>query len=120
MDDPDQFMNRYIAGASANYGRFSDPAARRPVLPAGPGARPGERKKLVIEMQKRVLEQAYYMPGLWWTRRVVHLAKVKNYVAPPSHYTNQKLEDVWLSRTELGARTRSRRSRDPSTVQPPT
>jgi hypothetical protein len=51
----------------------------------------------VIELQKRVLEQAYYMPGLWWTRRVVHLSKVKNYVAPPSHYTNQKLQDVWLS-----------------------
>ena len=51
----------------------------------------------MIEIQKRVLEQAYYMPGLWWTRRVVHLAKVKNYVAPPSHYTNQKLQDVWLS-----------------------
>jgi len=37
------------------------------------------------------------MPGLWWTRNVVHWAKVKNYVAPPSHYTNQKLQDVWLS-----------------------
>ena len=58
---------------------------------------PAERKKLVHELQGRVLDQAYYMPGLWWTRRVVHLAKVKNYVAPPSHYTNQKLQDVWLS-----------------------
>jgi peptide/nickel transport system substrate-binding protein len=37
------------------------------------------------------------MPGLWWTRNVVHWAKVKNYVAPPSHYTNQKLQDVWLA-----------------------
>jgi peptide/nickel transport system substrate-binding protein len=58
---------------------------------------PAERKKLLVELQKRVLEQAYYMPGLWWTRNVVHWAKVKNYVAPPSHYTNQKLQDVWLS-----------------------
>jgi len=57
---------------------------------------PAERKKLVHEMQRRVLDQAYYAPGLWWTRRVVHLSKVKNYVAPPSHYTNQKLQDVWL------------------------
>jgi hypothetical protein len=22
---------------------------------------------------------------------------VKNYVAPPNHYSNQKLQDVWLS-----------------------
>ena len=56
-----------------------------------------ERKKLIVEMQKRVLDQAYYMPGLWWTRNVVHWTKVKNYVAPPSHYTNQKLQDVWLA-----------------------
>src|SRR6266508_6987980 len=97
MDDPDQFLNRYVTGASANYGRFSDPALDDLFSRQARAIDPAERKKLVIEIQKRVLEQVYYMPGLWWTRRVVHLAKVKNYVAPPSHYTNQKLEDVWLS-----------------------
>jgi len=97
MDDPDQFMNRYVTGASSNYGRFSDPALDDLFSRQARTIDRAERKKLVIEMQKRVLEQAYYMPGLWWTRRVVHHAKVKNYVAPPSHYTNQKLQDVWLS-----------------------
>src|SRR3989442_1241330 len=53
--------------------------------------------ELVDELEKIVLGNAYYMPGLWWTRNVVHWAKVKNYVAPPSHYTNQKLQDVWLA-----------------------
>ena len=38
-----------------------------------------ERRKLVIEFQK------------------IDWAKVKNWVAPPSHFTNQKLQDVWLS-----------------------
>jgi peptide/nickel transport system substrate-binding protein len=97
MDDPDQFLNRYTTGAPANYGRFSDPAIDDLFSRQARATDPTERKKLVIELQKRVLEQAYYMPGLWWTRRVVHWAKVKNYVAPPSHYTNQKLQDVWLS-----------------------
>jgi peptide/nickel transport system substrate-binding protein len=97
MDDPDQFLNRYTTGASANYGRFSDPVLDDLFSRQARAIEPSERKKLVIEMQKRVLEQAYYMPGLWWTRRVVHLAKVKNFIAPPSHYTNQKLQDVWLS-----------------------
>jgi peptide/nickel transport system substrate-binding protein len=96
-DDPDQFMNRYTTGASSNYGRVSDPVLDDLFSRQARTLDHNERKKLVIEMQKRVLEQAYYMPGLWWTRRVVHWAKVKNYVAPPSHYTNQKLEDVWLS-----------------------
>ena len=48
-------------------------------------------------IQKIVLENAYHMPGLWWSRNVVHWAKVKNWVAPPSHFTNQKLQDVWLA-----------------------
>jgi ABC-type transport system substrate-binding protein len=94
MDDPDQFLNRFTTGAPQNYGRFSDPSSTT-VLPRL--TRPAERKKLVMQLQQRVIENVYYMPGLWWTRNVVHWAKVKNYVAPPSHYTNQKLQDVWLS-----------------------
>jgi peptide/nickel transport system substrate-binding protein len=97
MDDPDQFLNRYSTGASANYGRFSDPVLDDLFSRQARALDPAERRKLVIDLQKRVLDQAYYMPGLWWTRRVVHLSKVKNYVAPPSHYTNQKLQDVWLT-----------------------
>jgi peptide/nickel transport system substrate-binding protein len=58
---------------------------------------PAERKRLVNEVEKIVLENAYHLPGLWWRRAVVHWAKVKNYVAPPNHYSNQKLQDVWLA-----------------------
>jgi peptide/nickel transport system substrate-binding protein len=97
MDDPDQFLNRYTTGAPQNYGRFSDPAIDDLFSRQARTLDPAERKKLVNELQKIVLENAYYMPGLWWTRNVVHWAKVKNYVAPPSHYTNQKLQDVWLA-----------------------
>jgi peptide/nickel transport system substrate-binding protein len=97
MDDPDQFLNRYTTGAPQNYARFSDPAIDDLFSRQARTLDPAERKKLVIQLQKIVLENAYYMPGLWWTRNVVHLAKVKNYVAPPSHYTNQKLQDVWLA-----------------------
>jgi hypothetical protein len=61
---------------------------------------PPERRKIVLELQKRVLEQVYNMLGLWWTRRVVHLANVKNYVAPPSHYTNQNSGTSGYRRTE--------------------
>src|SRR6266852_2914307 len=97
MDDPDQFLNRYVTGAPQNYGRFSDPVIDDLFSRQARAIDPAERKKLVLELQKRLLENAYYMPGLWWTRNVVHWAKVRNYVAPPSHYTNQKLQDVWLA-----------------------
>jgi peptide/nickel transport system substrate-binding protein len=97
MDDPDQFLNRYTTGAPQNYGRFSDPAVDDLFSRQARALDPAERKKLVIQLQQRVIENAYYMPGLWWTRNVIHWTKVKNYVAPPSHYTNQKLQDVWLA-----------------------
>jgi hypothetical protein len=58
---------------------------------------PAERKRLIGELEKVVLENAYHIPGLWWARSVVHWAGVKNYVAPPNHYSNQKLQDVWLA-----------------------
>ncbi|MBI2161815.1 MAG: ABC transporter substrate-binding protein [Candidatus Rokubacteria bacterium] len=97
MDDPDVMLRRYVFGDPGNWGRFNDPALEDLFARQARSLDPAERKKLVFEMQRRVLENAYYLPGLWWTRRVVHWAKVKNYVAPPNHYSNQKLQDVWLS-----------------------
>ena len=97
MDDPDQFLGRYVTGSTQNWGRYSDPRLDDLFSRQARTLEPAERQKLVNELQKVVLENAYYMPGLWWMRNVVHWAKVKNYVAQPSHYTNQKLQDVWLS-----------------------
>jgi peptide/nickel transport system substrate-binding protein len=97
MDDPDQTLERFVTGSPQNWGRFSDPVVDDLFARQARTMEPAERKKLVVDIQKRVLENAYYLPGLWWTRRVVHWAKVKNYIAPPNHYSNQKLQDVWLS-----------------------
>jgi peptide/nickel transport system substrate-binding protein len=96
-DDPDQFLGRYATGSTQNWGRFTDPRIDDLFSRQARSLDPAERKKLCNEIEKLVLENAYYMPGLWWTRNVVHLTKVKNYVAPPSHYTNQRLQDVWLA-----------------------
>ncbi len=97
MDDPDQFLGRYITGSTQNWGRYSDPVLDDLFSRQARALDPHERHRLINELQRRVLENAYYIPGLWWMRNLVQLAKVKNYVAPPNHYTNQKLQDVWLS-----------------------
>ena len=96
-DDPDIFLRRYTTGDPQNWGRFSSPAIDDLYSRQARALDPAERKKLIAQLQTLVLENAYYLPGLWWTRNVVHWAKVKNYVAPPNHYANQKLQDVWLS-----------------------
>jgi peptide/nickel transport system substrate-binding protein len=98
MDDPDLLLGaRFVTGAPQNWGRFSNPAIDDLFARQSRALDANERKKMVHQLQKMVMENAYYIPGLWWTRNVVHWAKVKNYVAPPSHYTNQKLQDVWLA-----------------------
>jgi len=97
IDDPDVLLNPAVTGSPQNWGRFSNPAIDDLYSRQARTLDPAERRKLVIELQKIVLENAYYMPGLWWMRNVVHWAKVKNYVAQPSQFTNQKLQDVWLS-----------------------
>jgi len=97
MDDPDQFLARYTTGDSNNWGRFSDPRIDDLFARQASALDPAERKKLINEIERIVLGHVYYIPGIWWARSVVHWAKVKNYVAPPNHYSNQKLQDVWLS-----------------------
>ena len=97
MDDPDLFLERYTTKDSNNWGRFSDPGIDDLFARQTRVLDPSERKRLVNEIEKIVLENAYYISGLWWARSVVHWAKVKNYVAPPNHYSNQKLQDVWLA-----------------------
>jgi peptide/nickel transport system substrate-binding protein len=96
-DDADVFLRRYTTGDPQNWGRFSDPVVDDLFSRQSRALDSAERRKAIVQLQKTVLEHAYYMPGLWWTRNVVHWTKVKNYVAPPNHYANQKLQDVWLS-----------------------
>jgi peptide/nickel transport system substrate-binding protein len=97
MDDPDLFLERYTTGDTNNWGRFSDPRIDDLFARQTRALDPAERRRLVNELEKIVLANAYHIPGLWWARSVVHWAKVKNYVAPPNHYSNQKLQDVWLA-----------------------
>ena len=97
IDDPDQLLNPFVTGSPQNWGRFANPGIDDLYARQARGLDPAERRKLVIELQKIVLQNVYYIPGLWWTRNVVHWSKVKNYVTPPNHYANQKLQDVWLS-----------------------
>jgi peptide/nickel transport system substrate-binding protein len=97
MDDPDLYVNAFVTGDTENWGRMSDPRLDDLFKRQTQALDPAERKKLVNEMERIAVENAYFIPGLWWTRNMVHWAKVKNYVAPPNYYSNQKLQDVWLA-----------------------
>jgi peptide/nickel transport system substrate-binding protein len=55
-----------------------------------------ERTKLVREMERYSLVQAYNVPLLWWQRIIVNNKKIQGWHMTPSHYLWQDLSTVWL------------------------
>jgi peptide/nickel transport system substrate-binding protein len=55
-----------------------------------------ERTKIVNEMERYSLTQAYSVPLLWWQRIIVNHKKIKGWHMTPSHYLWQDLSEVWL------------------------
>ncbi|HVY00125.1 MAG TPA: ABC transporter substrate-binding protein [Pseudorhodoplanes sp.] len=58
---------------------------------------PVKRKALVQAFEKRVFEQAYQQPILWWHRIVLTHKKVMGWKMSPSHNLGQDLAEVWLN-----------------------
>ncbi|MGH7389670.1 MAG: ABC transporter substrate-binding protein [Candidatus Rokuibacteriota bacterium] len=98
MDEPDLTLVDFISTSPAtNWSQVADPQLDDLYGRQTRALDKAERKKLVNEFEKIVLDKAYFAPGLWWVRSIVHWSKMKNWVAAPSHYSNQKLQDVWLA-----------------------
>jgi len=55
-----------------------------------------ERTKIVREMDRYALTQAYNVPLMWWQRIIVNHKKIKGWYMTPSHYLWQDLSTVWL------------------------
>ncbi|MBI4611553.1 MAG: ABC transporter substrate-binding protein [Candidatus Rokubacteria bacterium] len=98
MDEPDLTLADFISGSPlTNWSQIADPQLDDLYERESRTLDPAERKKLVNQFERLVFEKAYFAHGLWWVRSIVHWSKVKNWVAAPSHYSNQKLQDVWLA-----------------------
>jgi peptide/nickel transport system substrate-binding protein len=98
--DPTELFRRFTTGDSANYSRFSEPEAD--VLFEKQKVELDEKKRIqyVKDFQRKILEKAHWLPGLWWTRIEVRSSLIKNYEPQHSHWMNRRLEDVWLAQKE--------------------
>jgi peptide/nickel transport system substrate-binding protein len=98
-DEPDLQLFKYISSdkSPANYARYKDPVLDDLYLKQSRATNAAERRRVVREFEKRVLEQAYQFPTIWWQRIVPHHAKVKGWKVSSSHYLAQDLRDVWIS-----------------------
>ncbi len=96
--DPDQIMNKFVTGASANYGRFSDAEVDKLYKQQQVELDPQKRIALVKKMQKIIIGKGYFLPGLFWTRIEVRSARIRNYEPHHSHHMNRRFEDTWLAK----------------------
>lgn len=58
---------------------------------------PAKRKALIQAFEKRLFEQAYQQPLLWWHRIVPSHKVVMGWKMSPSHNLGADLADVWLN-----------------------
>jgi peptide/nickel transport system substrate-binding protein len=56
-----------------------------------------KRKMLIRAFEKRLFEQAYQQPLLWWHRIVLTHKEVMGWQMSPSHNLGQDLSGVWLN-----------------------
>jgi hypothetical protein len=87
---------RYVTGIPQNWGRFSEPAIDDLFSRQARTLDPAERRGWSSSSRRSCWTRVPHARSLVVAQRRA-LAKVKNWVAPPSHFTNQKLQDVWLS-----------------------
>ena len=97
VGDPDELLDKFITGASENWGRFSDPVVDKLYEQQSQEMDEQKRIELVQQIDRRVLEKVWRIQGLWTTRLEVRAAKIRNYKPMPSHWSNRRFEDVWLA-----------------------
>jgi peptide/nickel transport system substrate-binding protein len=97
VGDPDELLVKFTTGSSDNWGRFSEPVADKLFVQQKTELDEQKRIELNKELQKVILQKAWWIPGLWWTRIEVRSARIRNYEPQPSHWMNRRLEDVWLA-----------------------
>jgi peptide/nickel transport system substrate-binding protein len=95
--DPDELLVKFTSGAFANYGRFSDPVIDKLFAQQKVELDEQKRIQLAKDLQKQLINKAWWLPGLWWSRAEVRSARIRNYAPHPNHWMNRRLEDVWLA-----------------------
>jgi len=100
IEEPDFELAKFVSTdrSPQNYARYKDPVLDRLYEAQSRTRDPEERRRLIAQFERRVLdEEAHYIPTLWWHRIVVHSAAMKGWKVTPSHFMNQDLRDVWLA-----------------------
>lgn len=98
VDDPAMELMKYISAdrSSINTARYIDRELDALYDRIDGSTDPAARTALTRAFERRLYDQSYMMPVLWYHRTVVTASRLKGWRITPSHLLNQDLADVWL------------------------
>jgi peptide/nickel transport system substrate-binding protein len=95
--DPDSvFSEFFTCQAARNYSTLCLPEVEELFRQQSQALNPQERKKLVREMDRRILHGHGSLLLHWGNYLTAQWPRVHNWLQHPSLYTNQRMQDVWL------------------------
>ena len=99
MDDSSLGLAKYLSVSRApeNRSRSNDPELDSLYDQHMRERDPEKRKAMIRAFEKRLFEQAYQQPLLWWHRIVPSHKVVMGWKMSPSHNLGADLSDVWLN-----------------------
>lgn len=99
MDDPSLALAKYLSADKSPDNRSGsiDPELDALYEKQMRETDLGKRKAIIQAFEKRLFEQAYQQPLLWWYRIVPTHKTVMGWRMSPSHNLGQDLADVWLN-----------------------
>jgi len=98
MDDPTAQFSKFLTKKTSpsGYSGHTDSKIDEMYAKQRETMDVAERTKIVREMERYALTQAYSVPILWWQRIIVYNKKIQGWYMTPSHYLWQDLSTVWL------------------------
>jgi peptide/nickel transport system substrate-binding protein len=98
VDNPTMQLAKYVSRdlSPSNYSGSTDRLVDALYIGQAISTSPQERSRIVRDLERHALTEAYEVPILWWNRIVVTSATMKGWNMTPSHYIGQDLTDVWL------------------------
>jgi peptide/nickel transport system substrate-binding protein len=99
MDEPSLGLAKFVSldRAPENRSRSKDAELDKLYDEQARERDPEKRKLLIRAFEKRLFEQAYQQPLLWWHRIVPTHKTLMGWKMSPSHNLGQDLADVWLN-----------------------
>ena len=93
-------VTKFLGSSGNNYGQYDDQVLEETYGKLARASTLDEQRTLMRQYEKRALDEEAHMGlTLWWYKINPHRSYVKGWIAPPSHYLNQQLDNVWIDKS---------------------